>query len=69
MPIGISGDSILTLYNGLPQPDMDTIELRTISTLLQTLLGSSQAIDNLGTIRNDQAFELEIPTPLPGADR
>lgn len=67
MPIGIAGDSIVT-FNGLPAPDLGVIELRVISNLLQSLLGTNVAYDDLGVLRNDQAFELSIPTPLPGAN-
>ena len=68
MTIGIAGDSIITV-NGLPLPDLDTIELRTISQLLQTFLAAGSGQDSLTAVRNDQAFELQIPTPLPGAGR
>lgn len=40
-------------------------ELRTISNLLQSQNGS-QALDELNVIRNDQAFELGLPQPVPG---
>lgn len=68
MPIGIAGDSVF-LIDGLPAPSYDTIELRTITNVLQSLLGNGgQAVDELNVIRNDQAFELGIPTPIPGTN-
>jgi hypothetical protein len=68
MPIGIAGDS-QTTDSGVSTSQLSLIEQRVISNLLQTLLGTNQAIDGLGDLRNDQAFQLQIPTPLPGAGR
>lgn len=69
MAIGIAGDSIIT-FGGLPAPDLGTIELRTISSLLaQTLAIGQDGVDTVENIRNDEAFQLQIPTPLPGAGR
>ena len=66
MPTGIAGDSIGATIAGIPADELNLVELRVISNLLQSLLGSNQAIDELRILRNDQATELTIPTPIPG---
>lgn len=73
MPIGIAGDNMVS-FGGLPAPDMDTIELRVISNIMQQVanLLSAPGIpaqDELNVLRSDQAFELGVPTPLPGNSR
>ena len=70
MAVGIAGDSTVTI-GGLPAPDLADIELRVISNLLQQISNTLSlpllaAQDELNTLRTDQAFELGIPTPLPG---
>ena len=67
MPIGLSGSN--SSIGGDSTASLMLIELRAQSVLFQQLLGSSQAEDMLGILRNDQAFQLQIPTPLPGAAR
>jgi hypothetical protein len=68
MPNGISGDTNVPVLIGAdPTEDLMLIELRTLSNLLQGLLGTNQAVDQLEVLRNDQAYQLSIPLPLPGA--
>ncbi len=66
MAIGIAGDS--GSLSGISSDNLAAIELRVISILLQSLLGTSQqAKDELRVLRNDQAFELGITPPVvPG---
>lgn len=47
---------------------LDLVELRVISNLIQAqgLAGGNSNADQLSTLRNDQAFELGIPTPVTG---
>lgn len=68
MPIGIAGDS-LPSDGGVSTAQLSLVELRTISNYILNLLGTNQVIDEVDEIRNDQAFELQIPTPLPGTGR
>lgn len=65
MSQGLSGSS--GSIDGDSTASLTLLELRAQSVLLQALLGTNQAIDGIGRLRNDQAFELGIPTPLPGA--
>lgn len=65
MPTGLSGDSSISV-GGDPVSVLNLLEDRVISNLLQTLLGTNQGIDELNILRNDQAFELGIPMPVPG---
>lgn len=67
MPVGIAGDSAVTI-GGLPAADLSVIEMRVMSNLLQQYLSAGQSLDELNTMRGDQAFELGIATPLPGAN-
>jgi hypothetical protein len=70
MAQGISGDSGSgPLIGGYTPGELMTIELRVVSNLLQTFLGVNGGGDGLGVLRNDQAFELQLPTPIPGAGR
>lgn len=66
MAQGIAGDTNAFTIDGLPYQDLQIVELRTISSLLQNLLGSNQALDEINVLRNDNAFVLGIGTPLPG---
>jgi hypothetical protein len=67
MAIGISGDSVVVSANGYPSEDLMAIELRVVSNLMQSLLANGQAgQDELRILRNDQAFELGLPSPVPG---
>ena len=67
MPNGISGDSSSgVILGGDPTENLMLIELRVLSNLMQNLLGNSNALDGLGELRNDQAFALGVPVPLPG---
>lgn len=65
MPIGIAGDSAIPTINGLPVDEYSLIEQRVISILLQTQMGNMTQ-DELRVLRNDQAFELGLPTPIIG---
>lgn len=69
MSQGLSGSN--GSIDGQNTANMQLIESRVTNELLLALLGTSQvgSDDGLGRLRNDQAFELEIPTPLPGAGR
>lgn len=49
---------------GLQDTLMQTVELRTMNTLLFTLLADNQAADELRALRNDQAFELGLTPPV-----
>lgn len=65
MAIGIAGDS--PNLSGQTSENLAAIELRVISILLQSLLGTNQSIDDLRVLRNDQAFELGVTPPVePG---
>lgn len=65
MPTGISGSNAGATINGLPVSEYQLIESRVISNLLQAQSGN-QAVDSLAILRNDQAFELGLPTPVIG---
>lgn len=65
MSQGLSGSN--GSIDGDSTASLALIELRAQSVLLQALLGGTYAIDGIGRLRNDQAFELGIQTPLPGA--
>jgi hypothetical protein len=67
MPTGLSGDTQgnLSLGND-PVLDLDLIESRVISMLLQQMMGG-QAVDDLDRFRNDIAVQLGIPVPVAGA--
>lgn len=67
MSQGLSGSS--GTLDGESTATQILTEQRVTNNLLYTLLGTSQAHDDLGTLRNDAAFSLGIPTPLPGAGR
>lgn len=54
--------SQLAGYNAV---GLDVIELRVISNLLQREM-AAQSQDELRILRNDQAFELASPVPVPG---
>ncbi len=54
-----------TAAAGYPAADLETIELRVISGLLQQQMGNTQQ-DQLSVLRNDVAFELGTPQPVPG---
>ena len=54
-----------TAAAGDPTADLETIELRVISGLLQQQMGNTQQ-DQLSVLRNDVAFELGTPQPVPG---
>ena len=54
-----------TAAAGYPTADLETIELRVISGLLQQQMGNTQQ-DQLSVLRNDVAFELGTPLPVPG---
>jgi hypothetical protein len=68
MAIGISGDTQFPTAGGVTDESLILIELRTISNLLQSpTTGTNQGQgDELRVLRNDQATELGLPTPVPG---
>ena len=67
MAIGISGDTQFPTAGGVTDESLILIELRTISNILQSPnMGTSSGQDELKVIRNDQAVELGLPTPVPG---
>jgi hypothetical protein len=66
MATGIAGDTSPVTIGADPVIELLLIETRAQSVLLQQLLGSDQAQDQIGELRNDQAFQLGIPVPLPG---
>jgi hypothetical protein len=39
------------------------------NTLLTKYLGTNNVLENLDTLRADEAFALQIPTPLAGVGR
>ncbi len=68
MATGISASNISPTIGGDPVITLALLELRTLSNLIQAQSGN-QAIDNLDQLRNDQAFELGIPMPVPGTGK
>ena len=66
MATGISGSNSGQTLDGYQDGTLAIVELRTISQLLQNLLGTNQAADDLKQVRQDQAFDLGILTPIPG---
>ena len=64
MPTGLSGDTI-SVTAGFQTPQLEAVELRVISNLLQQQ-APNQSQDDLRVLRNDQAFELGLPPPIPG---
>lgn len=67
MAFGISGDN--PGVGNQPSVTMLLIEMRAMNNLLQSALSPNAGGDQLGRLRNDQAFELNLSTPLPGAGR
>lgn len=66
MAIGLAGDTV-SLTAGDQTAQLSLVEQRVLSNLLQSLLGTNQAVDDLRVLRNDQGFELGItPLPIPG---
>lgn len=65
MAIGLAGDSP-SITAGEQTAQLSLVEQRVISNLLQSLLGTTQTIDELRVLRNDQGFELGVPLPIPG---
>lgn len=66
MPVGISGsNNIPSATGGYPDVALAAIELRVLSNLMQMQMGT-QNQDELRVLRNDQAFELGLPIPVPG---
>ena len=52
---------------GISGQNLDVIELRVISNLLQREMSNTSQADDLRVLRNDQAFELGIVPPVvPG---
>ena len=70
MPQGLSGDTGggITL-GGDDVGELRLVELRVMNTLLTKYLGSNQVLENLDTLRNDEAVTLQIPVPLAGVGR
>ena len=66
MAIGIAGDS--PNVSGQPTENLMLEELRVLTGLIQAQMGN-QALDDLNVLRADQAFELNLPTPVPGSTR
>lgn len=64
MAIGFSGDSSPS-PKGYPAQDLMTIDLRVLQVLLQSQSGNV-SLDDLTRLRNDVAFELNLPQPVPG---
>jgi hypothetical protein len=50
---------------GFSNVTLEAIELRVISNLLQQQSGNASQED-LKILRNDQAFDLGLPSPVPG---
>ncbi len=65
MAIGLAGDTPSTTA-GEQTAQLILVEARVQSILMQTLLGTNQATDELRVLRNDQGFELGVPLPIPG---
>lgn len=65
MATGIAGDTTGATINGLPVSEYQLIESRVISVLLQMQNGTFGQ-EELRVLRNDQAFELGLPTPVLG---
>lgn len=66
MAIGLAGDTPSTTA-GEQTAQLNLVEMRVMSNLLQSLLGTTQGVDDLRVLRNDQGFELGItPLPIPG---
>lgn len=65
MPTGISGSNPGAVVAGQPAEALMLVELRTMSNLLQSQSGNV-SLDELRVLRNDQAFELGLPVPVPG---
>lgn len=65
MPIGILGDAGAGTIGAAHPEEFALVELRVISNLLQQQQGSL-SLDELRVLRNDQAFELGIISPVPG---
>jgi|HubBroStandDraft_1064217.scaffolds.fasta_scaffold12871_5 hypothetical protein len=67
MATGVSGsNSAASTINGYPISEMQVVDLRVIQSLLQSLLGTNQATDDLETLRNDEAFAMGLSVPVPG---
>lgn len=64
MATGIAGDNSIA-PRGYPAADLMTIDLRVLQILIQAQ-GGTVSLDELRTLRNDQAFELGLPLPVPG---
>lgn len=65
MATGIAGDSTGATINGLPVSEYQLIEMRVLNILMQVQMGNMTQ-DELRVLRNDQAFELGLPTPVLG---
>jgi len=66
---GLSGNSGSILVSGVDANVLALLEIRVQNELLTKYLGTNQVQEQLDTLRNDQAFELNVPTPLPGVGR
>lgn len=67
MAFGISGDN--PMVGNQPSITMALIELRSLTTLMQDQMGNMAQADTIDRLRNDEAVQLQVPTPLPGAGR
>ena len=68
MAIGISGDTQFPTAGGVTDESLILIELRTLTALLiDPTTGSGQGTQDLRSVRNDQAVDLGLPTPVPGS--
>lgn len=70
MPTGLSGDTGggITI-GGIDVGELRLLEQRVLTNLLIKYLGTNQTLDNIDVLRTDEAFALQIPTPLPGVGR
>lgn len=66
---GLSGNSGAILVSGVDANVLALLEIRVQNELLTKYLGTNQVQEQLDTLRNDQAFELNVPTSLPGVGR
>lgn len=61
MAQGLSGSNAI-------QGNEMLVELRAMNAQLQAMLGTADS-DELDVLRNDAAFALGLPTPVPGTGR
>ena len=69
MPQGLSGNSGSILVGGVDANVLNYLENRVQNELLTKLLGTNEVVEVLDQLRTDQAFQLNVATPLPGVSR